>query len=98
MGTKAEGQLGMDEKVVVNADLEAALEARFDTRVRVAEARHDADEADEKAQAMLVEMNLQVGDVIRVGRFRIERTASPARSVSFETEAKERTKIDAVQE
>ena len=55
-------------------------------------------EADSKAKAAIERLELPEGGVARVGRFRITRTAVPARSVSFETEASSRISIGLVEE
>ena len=91
---KVKGQLGMDETVIDDADLEAALEARWaaamERRTPMAAFRN----ADEKAKT-LVKAVVAVGQIARVGRFRIERVETDARHVEFDAEAGDRVKIKA---
>lgn len=88
------GQLAMDETVIEDTALEAALE----DRERAREARRPAqlryDEADRKAKAE-VERAVPADVIARVGRFRIERKTVEGHSVSFATEDKVRVVISA---
>lgn len=87
---KAVDQLAIDETVVDNAELEALLEQRESKREVVSAARAAYAEVHEEAVGKFNELKLEDGAVIRVGRFRIEKRATPPRSVAFETEAKSR--------
>jgi len=86
-------QLAMDEQVITDPDIEAALEDRQAAKEALNEKQASYEELNETAKAQLAKLELPVGAVARVGRFRIERKISAARSVSFETAAKERLAI-----
>lgn len=90
---KDQDQLGMDEKVVENPTLEASLEARLragDDRSEAAKVfkRHDTE-----AKEAIAALKLDDGDVIRVGRFRIKKSAVAERHVEFDADATERISI-----
>lgn len=94
MSEKVQGQVGMDEVVLEDAELEAALEARL--AASVAKAPHVARyvEADKAAKALVVS-RVEVDQVVRVGRFRIERKPTEARHVEFDAEAGDTVRIKA---
>jgi len=94
MATRAQDQLALDETVVDDADLEGILERRLRAHDDASEARLVFTRADEAARAEIARHGdaLDSGP-IRVGRFRIERKTTAPRSVSFETEAKDRISI-----
>lgn len=94
MSAKENPQTAMDEREIASGDLERKLEERQTLRETVAEARKAYREADEAARTMLSEFALADGEVARCGRFRIEKKAIPARSVSFETSPTSRLRID----
>jgi hypothetical protein len=95
MVATASGQLAIDETVVENKPLEDLLEARQRSRDDLAMARADFREAHTQAEAAVTEAFGEIDGetVYRVGRFRIEKKVTPARTVSFETEQKERLAI-----
>lgn len=95
MAVETRGQLALDEELVEDDDLEATLERRQARREAVSDATADFREADKEAELAIAEKFGQIEDgaVYRVGRFRIEKKVTPARSVSFETEPKERISI-----
>jgi hypothetical protein len=94
MGAKVIGQLAIDEEVREDADLEAALEARWAAKLDLADCRATYDVADEKAKAELERMELADGQVIRIGRFRIEKKFRPARHVEFDSRASSAISIE----
>jgi hypothetical protein len=95
---KPQGQLGFDEELVEDDELEQALEHRLQKKVAADQARKAYDEADERAKAKLenLEVDLDDDNAIRVGRFRITRRSTSARSVSFETKPSTRIRITLV--
>jgi hypothetical protein len=98
MATRArsQDQLGFDEQVVEISDLEQALEERLRRKVVVDETRKAYNEANELAAAEIAKLELPDGKVVRVGRFRISRTAVSARSVAFDVKATSRIRITLV--
>lgn len=93
MPVRQRDQLAFDEKAVEDAALENALELRQKERDALNAVRLRYDEAHEAAQAEIAKLDLADGTAVRVGRFRIERSFVPARSVSFESKASSRTRI-----
>ena len=83
---KVQGQVGMDETLLEDAEFEAALEARYAAAEALVEPRAAYRLADEVAKAQ-VKAKVGIGDVVRVGRFRIERKQTEARHVEFDAEA-----------
>lgn len=94
--TSPKDQLALDEKVVEDAELVAKLERREQLRTEMAALRIEFVEVDRSVRAEVDKLDLGVDTAIRIGRFRISRTLAPARSVTFETEAKERITIGAI--
>jgi hypothetical protein len=86
-------QLGFDEQVIEDPEIEAILERRQEAKEDAALARKDFEVQHEQAVAKLAELELPDGGAARVGRFRITRKTTPARSVSFETAEKSRLSI-----
>jgi hypothetical protein len=84
----------MDETVVEDPELEAALEARLAAALARAPVAAAYREADKVAKA-LVKAKVEVGVVARVGRFRVERKATEARHVEFDAEAGDAVRIKA---
>jgi hypothetical protein len=86
-------QTTIDEKVVENDKLEQALEEREKLKAKAGKARKDYAEADEWAKGLIGELRLDDGAAVRVGRFRVSRTAVAGRSVAFETQPSSRLTI-----
>lgn len=86
-------QLGLDEQVIEDADVEAALDERQKRRNSLDAVRKVYDEAHEKAIAEIAKLELPEGGAARVGPYRITRQSVPARSVSFESKATTRIRI-----
>jgi hypothetical protein len=78
----------MDETVIENPDVLGALRSREEARIELSTLRRQYGESHEKALAEIARLDLDVGEVVRIGEFRIERKIRPGRSVSFETEEK----------
>lgn len=92
MATKVQAQLAIDERVIEDPDLEAALELRQKRKEELEDPKRAYTEADTAAKALLQDV-IEVGEIGRIGRFRLERKATAARSVSFEAGAGERITI-----
>ena len=95
---KDEAQLGLDEEVVEDDAIEAALEERAKRKNSLDAVRKIYDGAHEAAVAEIARLELEDGQAARVGRFRITRSAIPPRSVTFETKASSRLRIGLVEE
>lgn len=91
-------QLAMDERVVDDKALEAALEKRLRASDDLAEVRGVFKDADTAAKAEIAKLDLSAEAPVRVGRFRITKSEYPARSVTFDTEASSRVRIAVVEE
>lgn len=90
-------QDGLFDKQFASEDLEAALEEREQIRVNRAAINKEFKTANEAAKQLLAGFELAVGEVARVGRFRIKKTATQSREVSFETAPGERLNIGVVE-
>lgn len=84
--TGPDAQDGLFDQEIENAELEAALEAREKVKASRSALNAKFKEADETAKGLIAGLDLDVDTVIRVGRFRISKTATEGRSVAFETE------------
>lgn len=80
-----DSQLALDERVLDEPDLEKLLERRLRAADDVAELRKTYKEADAAAKDRLATLGLNDGDAVRLGRFRITKSAVASRAVSFET-------------
>lgn len=82
---KTVDQLGMDERAIDNDDLLTALESYHNAREESRGAGRITKEAKAKVKALLDVNGVGVGDVIRIGRFRIERKFVPGgeRTVNY---------------
>lgn len=98
MAVAAEAQTRLDERIVDSTELESLLEERATAKERAAMANSTAKGLDERAKTMVEEYLEGDEGVIRVGRFRITKSAIPARSVSFETSPATRVRISAVED
>jgi hypothetical protein len=91
-------QTSLDETVVEHAELAEALEARERLKDRRSKLNRDYQEADEHAKTLVGQLDLADGDTVRVGRFRISRTAVAGRTVAFETGERSRLTISMLDE
>lgn len=90
---RSEDQIGFDEELVENPDVESALVERQARKDALASVRKDFKAAHDKAVAALASIELPEEGAVRVGRFRISRSLISARSVSFETAESSRLRI-----
>lgn len=98
MAVAAQPQTSLYETTIDDADLEKALEARQKLREAASTANALFKEADEKAKAAILGLDLGSDAPVRVGWFVLTRKMSKPRSVAFETEAKISTKITVIDE
>ena len=97
MALRSVDQLGMDEITIEDHALESMLEDREKKKASLSAVRAAFDTADKLAKAELEKRDdLPDEAAARVGRFRIERTMSKSRAVSFETQPKLRFVIGVV--
>lgn len=97
MPARVIAQLAIDETQLDNKELEAALETRLKRKHSRDELNKQYTEAHEQVIGLVASMGLDIPEdgAIRIGRFRLTRAVSAPRSVSFETEAKSRIRIEA---
>lgn len=96
MPAKPVDQLAMDERIVADDALEASLEARFKAKNALNALQAQFNEADEDAIGKIAALDLAIGEVVRVGRFRIEKAATKPHTVeSFDVKGGTRIKIEA---
>lgn len=95
MPVTANPQISIAEQVVEDDELEAALEARERAKVAAGAAQKTYREHDETAKAMIRELELEPGALVRCGRFVVATTEVAARAVAFETSPTTRITIAA---
>ena len=78
------GQIGMDERVVEDKALSDLLEKRLRLADDKAEIGRSYKAADTEAKEAIAKLDLDTGDAIRVGRFRIEKKLTEAAHVEFD--------------
>src|SRR4051794_21952214 len=93
MAVVEQEQTAIDEQVIEDGDLVAALERRQEKKVLAGNARKNYKDADDAVKGRLGDLELAEGDVVRCGRFRISKRAVPARDVSFSTDPSSRLTI-----
>jgi len=86
-------QLGMFDRVIEDAALEALLEDREVKRLTKSEANTAYASAHDRVKTRISEEALEPGDVIRCGRFRIKMTHVEGGAVAFETSGSDRLYI-----
>lgn len=89
-------QTSVYETEIVNQALEKALIEREQLKDARREAGAAFNEIDDRVKAMIEGLELGDEAPVRVGNFVIERKLSPARSVSFDTEARKRISIKTI--
>ena len=89
---KAESQIGMDDTIIEDTELEEMLEAREELKKDLRNYR----EQDKKVRAKLNE--IEAPSPFRVGRFVITRTATAGRHVEFDTSGGIRVNIKLISE
>lgn len=89
MVQEAKPQMELGETVLENDGLEALLETRQGQR----EGHKAFQKADKAAREKIKE--LEIGGIVRVGRFKITVSATPSREVEFSTEPGQRISIKA---
>jgi hypothetical protein len=97
-GGGVDAQDGLFDKVIEDGDLIAALERREEARARKLSATKAYKVEDDNAKSLLVNHDIQVGDTVRAGRFRLTKTAIAANHVEFDTSGSERLSIGTINE
>lgn len=92
-GAAADPQDGLFDKEFDDTNLEELLDKREQKKAKRAAANAAFKEEDDKVKARLSEFELADGEVARVGKYRIEKKATAARAVSFETSPSSRLNI-----
>lgn len=92
-GAAVDPQNGLFDKEFDDTNLEQLLDKREEKKTKRGAANKAFKEADEQAKARLEEFELADGEVARVGKYRIEKKATAARSVSFDTSPSSRLNI-----
>lgn len=90
---KSVPQTAMDEQVIDDAEVEAALEEREKRKSSLDAVRKIYDGAHEAAVAEIAKLELPEGGAARVGRFRVTRQEIPAGHREFDTKASSRIRI-----
>lgn len=89
----ADAQDGLFDQEIDDPSLIEALEEREKLRAAKAKATAKYTEKHDAVKARLGELNIEPGDVVRVGRFRVKKTETESRAVAFETSASTRMTI-----
>ena len=92
-GGGVQPQLGLDERVVEDEALLAALDEREAARTELGQARLAYKKLHQEVSSRLERMDLGIDTAIRVGRFRITKTSVPGRHTEFDTNPSERVTI-----
>ena len=92
MATKTQAQIGLDDRIITNPELEKLLEERQERKAQAKEFRA----VDKKAKETINALN-EVPPY-RIGRFVISRETVKAKSVAFETSEGSRVSIKTVDE
>lgn len=88
-----EPQLGLDEEVREDPELEAILERRLRAADDLGEVRKVYDGVDAEAKGAIERLGLEEGVPLRIGRFRLERQSTPGGHREFDTKPSTRLKI-----
>ena len=95
-GAAVDPQDGMFDKQWDDEQLVAALEERERIREQRLSVNAEFKTADAAVKDKLLDYSLAVGEVARVGRFRIKKTRRAGNEVSFETAPREQLSIGTV--
>lgn len=99
MGINADAQTRIDENVIDNPELLECLDRRSWAQVELKSARAGFELRDSEARAEIAKLELEPGQVVRCGAYRIAHVeAAPARDVAFTVEPKPRISIRALDE
>lgn len=95
-GPQVDGQDGLFDKIVENSELEESLEAREKAKASKSAVTAKFKEADEKAKGLISDLDIGLDDVVRVGRFRLQKSKVDGKTVTFDTEPSERLTISPI--
>jgi hypothetical protein len=85
MAVSQKEQLGIDERVLDDPELERALEEREKAKAGKNEAARTFNTKDEVVKNRLEELDIEVDEPVRIGRYVCSRTKVAAKSVAFDT-------------
>lgn len=91
-------QDGFFDRVIEDATLAQLLNSREVARVAHSDAKATFEDAADKVKAKLAEYDLQPGDVVRCGRYRISVTRIDGGEVAFTKNASNRTSIKLIED
>lgn len=97
MAVKEQAQIGLEDEVLNDADLQDLLERRQKAKEKTAKVRADYAELNEQAKGRVLEMELD-GRTVRCGRFLLGVTTSEVQAVSFERRGGRRASIRLVKD
>ncbi len=98
MSTAAEPQTALDERVLENtSDLEAALDKREQKKAARRAVNKEFRDADTVVKGLIEPFGLDDGEVVRVGKYRIEQKTVPGGARAFETSDATRLIISTVE-
>lgn len=89
-------QTSIYETTLDRPDIEEALRTRDSMSSRLSTARHNYEQANEKAQKMLQDLDLGDGTVVRIGDFIVTSKMDKGRDVAFKTDPQLRIRIKPV--
>lgn len=95
-GPRVDGQDGLFDREIENPELLEALEAREKVKASRSALNAKFKEADEQAKGLIAGLGIGLDDVVRVGRFRLQKSKVDGKSVAFETEPSERLTISPI--
>lgn len=98
MPPTAQPQTALDEKVIDDSELEKALDDRERAKGAKAEATSVFKTKDDVVKGKLDDLGLEVGQVARIGRFRIEKRQTESSHVEFERGGGEKLSIKLAQD
>lgn len=93
---RRDSQTSIYETTLDNPELEAALRTRDAMASRRSTAQHNYDQANERAQNLIRDLDLGDGTVVRVGDFIISSKMDKGRDVAFKTDPQMRIRIKPV--
>jgi hypothetical protein len=95
--SKAQDQLGLDEKVIDDPELEEALEDREKVKAQRSALNAKFKESHGRAVDLIDELDITEDTVVRCGRFRLSVSHVDSRSVEFTTSPTDRLMINTVE-
>lgn len=97
MSAAPQEQIGLEDKFIEDPELEEVLEERESLKAEKKKALKQFNDKHAAAKDRIEKLDLPAGGALRVGRFRLERTNVPGRSVTFDTAETTRINIGAIE-